>query len=478
MNCKNIFLILTMKFLILTGFGFAQIDFTKIIIDTSFAENSWPFDLNAVDLNGDNEIDLIVSSPDIYTGDSSVFLWYQNDGDENFSKNVIDTTIFGGGTFDVADLDGNLDNDIILAASSQISLYDNDGSGNFQKIIIDYIANPKVPIITNLDGDMDNDIVFSNHQGIFWENNDGSQNFTRDTVDTVIAADMGLYVSDLDDNSDNDVIVQIHIESESLDILVWYRNDGYENFIREDIDSSIQNTRQIIIDDLDDDSDQDIIAIDLRDTDDVIVWYQNDGNENFIKDTISIDFNQSPNSIAIADIDNDGDKDVIATGGNSAIGEVVYYENDGNENFTKHTIDNSPGNRQRIFVVDIEQDGDLDLFVTNNFPFEVIFYRNDGATTIGDELSLNVPDKFTLKQNYPNPFNPITTIEFSIQQSGFVKLSVYNILGEEVAVVVKEKLTEGKYKYDWDAGNHTSGVYFYRMETFDFVQTKKLLLIK
>jgi endo-1,4-beta-xylanase len=89
-----------------------------------------------------------------------------------------------------------------------------------------------------------------------------------------------------------------------------------------------------------------------------------------------------------------------------------------------------------------------------------------------------LPVKFSLNENYPNPFNPTTNIEFSIPKSEFVTLKVYNILGEEVAALVSEKLAAGSYKYDWDASGLASGVYLYRIQAGKFVETKKMLLLR
>ncbi|UCF64431.1 MAG: serine hydrolase [bacterium] len=89
-----------------------------------------------------------------------------------------------------------------------------------------------------------------------------------------------------------------------------------------------------------------------------------------------------------------------------------------------------------------------------------------------------VPMDYSLKQNYPNPFNPKTNIEFSIYRSEFVRLKLYNLLGQEVATLVSEKLAAGNYKYDWDAGNLASGVYLYRLQAGDYVQTRKMVLMR
>jgi len=91
---------------------------------------------------------------------------------------------------------------------------------------------------------------------------------------------------------------------------------------------------------------------------------------------------------------------------------------------------------------------------------------------------VEVPLSWNLQQNYPNPFNPITNIEFALPHSGFVSLKIYNMLGEEVATLVSDKLAAGKYKYDWDASGYASGLYFYRIETDNFSSVKKCLLLK
>lgn len=85
---------------------------------------------------------------------------------------------------------------------------------------------------------------------------------------------------------------------------------------------------------------------------------------------------------------------------------------------------------------------------------------------------------YRLYQNYPNPFNPGTNIEFSIPESEFVTLKIYNILAEEVATLVSEKLAAGKYEYDWDAGSLANGVYLYRIQAGDYVEAKKMVLMK
>jgi len=92
--------------------------------------------------------------------------------------------------------------------------------------------------------------------------------------------------------------------------------------------------------------------------------------------------------------------------------------------------------------------------------------------------SNEVPAQFSLSQNYPNPFNPSTTIKFELPNTSHVSLNVYDILGREVSVLVNERKAPGSYEVKFDGSNLASGVYFYRLQTESFVDTKKLLLLR
>jgi len=99
-------------------------------------------------------------------------------------------------------------------------------------------------------------------------------------------------------------------------------------------------------------------------------------------------------------------------------------------------------------------------------------------TTHIKKISNYVPDNIKLFQNYPNPFNPSTVIRFQIKESGFISLKVFDILGKEIATLVNEKLHAGEYEVPFISNQLTNGVYFYRIETESFVETKKMLIIK
>jgi hypothetical protein len=100
------------------------------------------------------------------------------------------------------------------------------------------------------------------------------------------------------------------------------------------------------------------------------------------------------------------------------------------------------------------------------------------STGIGIDDPGELISGYQLFQNYPNPFNPSTNIGFRISDFGFVSLKVYDVLGREVATLVNEDKAAGIYTVEFDAGSFTSGYYFYRLESGDFQQVKKMLLLK
>lgn len=93
-------------------------------------------------------------------------------------------------------------------------------------------------------------------------------------------------------------------------------------------------------------------------------------------------------------------------------------------------------------------------------------------------ISSEIPKSYSLSQNYPNPFNPITKIKFSLPQSGNARLTVYDALGKEIKLLVNENLQAGIYEADFDASNIPSGVYFYRIESAGYIETKKMVVVK
>ena len=148
----------------------------------------------------------------------------------------------------------------------------------------------------------------------------------------------------------------------------------------------------------------------------------------------------------------------------------------------------------------------LDTFKCNSFSFidantgyvcgdsGVVLKTTNGGLTFVNTTSSNIPDKFSLSQNYPNPFNPNTKIKFSIAPplnlpltggdvtalavAVGVKLIIYDVLGREIATLVNQQMQPGSYLVEWDASAYASGIYFYKLAASDFIQTKKMVLLK
>ena len=106
---------------------------------------------------------------------------------------------------------------------------------------------------------------------------------------------------------------------------------------------------------------------------------------------------------------------------------------------------------------------------------QVVEFSN--ITTI-DQITNLIPTEFVLEQNYPNLFNPSTTIRFAIPSQQMVKLTIFNVLGQQVATLVNEKLTPGEYSFSFDASNLVSGMYFYRIEAGSFQEIRRMMLLK
>jgi hypothetical protein len=155
----------------------------------------------------------------------------------------------------------------------------------------------------------------------------------------------------------------------------------------------------------------------------------------------------------------------------SAGNEIYCSYDNGNNFFLQHTRPYTEGYWQ------------IDLKKTNN---EIFGWAVTNHGTISKyhefigikKISTEVPYKFMLYQNYPNPFNPGTKIKYDLKAAGEVKLVVYDIQGSETAVLVNQRQEIGTYEVEWNAADYPSGVYFYKLITDNFIDTKKMVLIK
>ena len=187
-----------------------------------------------------------------------------------------------------------------------------------------------------------------------------------------------------------------------------------------------------------------------------------------------------------ADIDGDGDKDLLI---GNRLGKVYCYRNDGSASSPNFVLasNNYAGISLTLYavpaLVDINNDGDYDLFM-GSIKGGLFYYENRDVIGI-KYLNSQVPEKYKLYQNYPNPFNPETIIRFDVPSvtlnkglQPLVRINIYDILGREVAILVNKQLQPGSYETSWDGSKHASGIYYYRLQTGDYMETKKMVLVR
>ena len=171
---------------------------------------------------------------------------------------------------------------------------------------------------------------------------------------------------------------------------------------------------------------------------------------------------------------------------------LAWYDNSTNE--TGFKIERSINSMSNWALIDsvganVENYVDDNGLVPNNTYFYRVYAYKFGANspysntifvylTDIKKISTNIPEEYNLFQNYPNPFNPSTNIKFDIPKPSQVKIIIYDNLGKVIEELVERKLSAGSYEVNWNGSNYPSGIYFYRLITEKYVNTKKMLIIK
>ncbi|MBO6523796.1 MAG: T9SS type A sorting domain-containing protein [Balneolaceae bacterium] len=159
-----------------------------------------------------------------------------------------------------------------------------------------------------------------------------------------------------------------------------------------------------------------------------------------------------------------------------------YYH--GEEEVTPFAFEgNTPEPDIQYYGSRISSNSSADIIIAS--PYSSVSDKNNSGVVqfyntpiTPNEEEIEVVEEYMLEQNYPNPFNPSTQINYQVKEAGLVKLSVFNLLGQEVQTLVNEQKTNGAYSVNFDASALSSGFYFYRLEVNDFVSVKKMMLIK
>lgn len=367
-------------------------DFTVITSDVDF-----PSSIFSADLDGDGDQDIFI--PDQNRNELD---WFSNDGLGNFSdKIIIITSVYGVSDVQTGDLDGDGDLEIVSTdyLHHKIVVYMNNGDGDFsERKVWDYDAeSARNFVLSDLDGDDDLDLLLS--QGIdnivAWYENDGDANFVEKHIITdVIDYAAGVCASDLDGDGDNDVLCG----AKDGDNIGWYENDGEGNFgPLQYINDDLNGPRLIITADIDGDGDQDVVSGSAAGFDWYLAWYENDGTGSFGEMEVISTSNDGITSISAADFDLDGDLDILCANNTDPAftDEVKWYRNNGVGDFgTFFYVTFLVDQPTEAVPADVDGDGDMDVIVGSNGDDEhrLGWFENDGTGEFGPQNPIGGED--------------------------------------------------------------------------------------
>ena len=274
------------------------------------------------------------------------------------------------------DIDNDGDIDIVGASAenNEISWWENDGEQNFTKhFVSNNLGWARTAIAVDLDNDNDIDIAGAGWDpgSVLWWENDGNQNFTEHIVDDSFEGSHTVASEDIDSDGDMDLLCGAYRNSTGE--IAWWENDGEENFTKHTI--SDKRDRNACNDPVDVDSDGDIDIIGVGYMLGDVSWWENDGEENFTEHKIDQTFSGAHWTQG-RDLDNDGDIDILGAAYN--ISSFAWWENDGNQNFTKHILDNSWRGSAWIYSEDMDNDGDYDILGVAENSNAILLWKNDG----------------------------------------------------------------------------------------------------
>jgi hypothetical protein len=177
-------------------------------------------------------------------------------------------------------------------------------------------------------------------------------------------------------------------------------------------------------------------------------------------------------------------KKMNAVGIYPAGGDVggVYVTNDSRAGFVKEN-DGLPVNPKvsavsgRVIQTRAGEETEMYVGLYENSSDGAKVYKRNFVVDV-EKTDNQIPLEYLLAQNYPNPFNPSTTIQLSIPEPSFVKLEIFNSIGEKISTLVSEEMKAGNYKYEWTPLNLSSGIYFYKLTTEKISQLRKMILLK
>ncbi|NLS97701.1 MAG: hypothetical protein GXX96_36640 [Planctomycetaceae bacterium] len=232
---------------------------------------------------------------------------------------------------------------------------------------------PNAMIAADIDGDGDTDVVSASHDDrrIAWHENDGGGRFAHHTIATSASGASSVFAADLDGDGDVDLVSASAIDNR----IVWHENDGNGNFVDRPLADSADGAVSVFAVDVDGDGDLDVAAA-FAVGDHRLAWYENRGEEGFAVHIVDSPAAVQADYVSAADMDRDGDVDLLATGAGS--GEFAWYENNGDGEFTFRAIATPSQSIHSLAAVDVDGDGDMDILSSSWHDGQVVWYENDG----------------------------------------------------------------------------------------------------
>lgn len=375
---------------------------TKRTLDSEFVAARA---VHAADVDGDGDTDIVGAAYE----DDDITLWL-NGASQNglpFVRHDVDTTVAEARIAYPSDIDGDGDMDILGIAwnTEDVSWWENDGTpsvGEWAETSISttfggaWDARP-----ADFDGDGDMDVVaiaYNDNDVVLWQNSsatgDGSA-WTPYPIEQSLSNVNSLAIGDIDGNGWVDVVCA---SNDGGDV-VWFENDGSPtvgSWTDHDIDGSFDGPRRLDVADFDRDGDLDVMGASF-DSDEV-TWWENENPSgdglNWNDHTVAGSFLGAYSTFA-ADIDGDGDLDVLGAGFDAD--DITWFENDGTptgDGWTEHTVDPNYNGARHAVAFDIDGDGDVDIVGASNTDDDISWWENDGSPINGGWIKHTVDATF------------------------------------------------------------------------------------
>jgi hypothetical protein len=454
------------------------INFIEHNVTTNFDRVSGLF---IADIDNDNDQDIIAAA----INDNEV-AWWRNDGGNpiQWTKEVIDDN-YGGAIYLYAeDINGDDRIDIIATAAiaHQVCWWSNNGGVPIQwtkHLIVSNYTEAHGIIAIDLDKDEKMDIVSTAaalNKITWWKNETGTGlSWIEQTIDNNFNYTQSISAGDFNLDGNTDIVAAALYANQ----IAWYQNDGGNpiQWTKRTISNNFSMAHSVEVCEINGDSLPDVLGAAYGGHE--IAFWQNKGGNPIIWEKHSIDNSYSgPLEVCAADIDNDGDIDIAATAGIG--GEVAWWSNEGGYpiQWVKHIISSNFYDAWPLSLADIDSDGDVDVIAGSSSLDEIRFWENSLITSVEGNSKNPVPGQFELFNNFPNPFNPKTTIRYTLPASDVVSIKVFNALGNEIKILLNEEKQAGRYDVEWNADGYSSGIYFYSLVAGNFRETKKMMLLK